>query len=132
MSGFVEIVEVNSAELLRGIACCLFEHFNIRITGFEPHLCCNACNDALMGDIPPSGRLADTIAKDINDYPCNDCFGSAEENIHKEDIYVGYRYFEMFARDKVLYPFGYGLNYTKYKQAILKAERKEDKIYLSV
>ena len=85
-----------------------------------------------MGDIPPSGRLADTIAKDINDYPCNDCFGSAEENIHKEDIYVGYRYFETFAKDKVLYPFGYGLNYTKFKQAILKAERKEDKIYLSV
>ena len=88
--------------------------------------------DVLLGDTSPSGRLADTIAKDINDYPCNACFGSAEVNVHKEDIYVGYRYFETFAKDKVLYPFGYGLNYTTFEQTILKVEGTEDNIYLSV
>ena len=88
--------------------------------------------DALMGDVPPSGRLADTIAEKLSDYPCADCFGDGEENVHKEDIYVGYRYFETFAKDKVLYPFGYGLNYTRFKQSIVSAEKIEDEIKLSV
>ena len=88
--------------------------------------------DALMGDVPPSGRLADTIPVKIEDYPCADCFGDAEENIHKEDIYVGYRYFETFAKDKVLYPFGYGLNYTKFEQNVLSVERQGEQIKLSV
>ena len=88
--------------------------------------------DALMGDVPPSGRLADTIAKSIEDYPCADCFGDSTENIHKEDIYVGYRYFETFAKDKVLYPFGYGLNYTNFKQTVMKAENESEAIKLSV
>ncbi|MBR2320835.1 MAG: glycoside hydrolase family 3 protein [Clostridia bacterium] len=88
--------------------------------------------DALMGDVPPSGRLADTIAKNIEDYPCADCFGDGVENIHKEDIYVGYRYFETFAKDKVLYPFGYGLNYTEFEQTVVLSEKVGDKIKLSV
>ena len=88
--------------------------------------------DVLMGDIPPSGRLADTIAEKLSDYPCADCFGDGTENVHKEDIYVGYRYFETFAKDKVLYPFGYGLNYTKFEQSVLSAERVGDEIKLCV
>lgn len=88
--------------------------------------------DSLMGDVPPSGRLADTIATSIEAYPCADCFGDPTENVHKEDIYVGYRYFETFAKDKVLYPFGYGLNYTKFEEKLLKAEKIGDEIKLSV
>lgn len=88
--------------------------------------------DALMGDIPPSGRLADTIPVRIEDYPCADCFGDGVENVHKEDIYVGYRYFETFAKDKVLYPFGYGLNYTKFEQTVLTTKKDGEEIKLSV
>ncbi len=88
--------------------------------------------DALMGVTAPSGRLTDTIATSPEDYPCDDCFGDPVKNIHKEDIYVGYRYFETFAQDKVLYPFGYGLNYTTFTQEIIKAEKHEDIINISV
>ena len=70
--------------------------------------------DVISGDVNPSGRLADTIAEDIKDYPSTKNFAGKEFNIQQEDIYVGYRYFETFAKDKVLYPFGYGLSYTSF------------------
>ena len=87
--------------------------------------------DALMGDIAPSGRLTDTIATSPEDYPCDDCFGDMQKNIHKEDIYVGYRYFETFARDKVLYPFGFGLNYTQFNQTVTGVNINNDIITIS-
>ncbi len=74
----------------------------------------NGALDVIMGDVNPSGRLSDTIAYDISDYPSTENFGSEKCNIQKEDIYVGYRYFETFARDKVMYPFGFGLSYTDF------------------
>lgn len=72
----------------------------------------NAVTDVLSGDVNPSGRLSDTIAKDISDYPSSKNFGNEDFNLYQEDIYVGYRYFETFAPEKVLYPFGFGLSYT--------------------
>lgn len=74
----------------------------------------NGVLDMLSGDVNPSGRLTDTIAKDIKDYPSTKNFGGDKINIQQEDIYVGYRYFETFAKDKVLYPFGFGLSYTSF------------------
>lgn len=70
--------------------------------------------DVLCGMVSPSGKLSDTIARDLSDYPSYKNFGSETENFYQEDIYVGYRYFETFARDRVLYPFGFGLSYTNF------------------
>ena len=75
----------------------------------------NGVLDLLTGEVSPSGKLADTIAREITDYPSDQCFGDPARNIYREDIYVGYRYFETFAPEKVLYPFGYGLSYTKFE-----------------
>ena len=72
----------------------------------------NGVLDVLTGAVNPSGKLTDTIAWDIADYPSTTNFGSKEKNIYAEDIFVGYRYFETFAKEKVMYPFGYGLSYT--------------------
>lgn len=74
----------------------------------------NAAADILMGRVTPCGKLSDTIARDITDYPSTAHFGGEKGDIYQEDIYVGYRYFETFAREKVLYPFGYGLSYTQF------------------
>nr|APZ77041.1 beta-glucosidase [Paenibacillus barengoltzii] len=74
----------------------------------------HAVADLLSGDVTPSGKLPDTIAHHIEDYPSTANFGSEERNLYEEDIYVGYRYFETFCPDKVLFPFGYGLSYTSF------------------
>lgn len=66
----------------------------------------------LVGDMEPGGRLTDTIAYHYEDYPSYGNFGDPDANAYVEDIYVGYRYFETFAKDKVQFPFGFGLGYS--------------------
>ncbi|EMS72868.1 glycoside hydrolase family 3 protein [Ruminiclostridium cellobioparum] len=92
----------------------------------------NGAVDVLTGRINPSGKLPDTIAGDISDYPSTGNFGDADEVFYAEDIYVGYRYFETFAKDRVLYPFGFGLSYTEFAAGITSFEVGEEKVSLSV
>lgn len=89
--------------------------------------------DVLTGKVSPSGKLPDTIAYKASDYPSDANFGREENrDIYAEDIYVGYRYFETFAKDKVLYPFGFGLSYTGFEIKTEKAEITEGAVKLSV
>lgn len=89
--------------------------------------------DVLTGKISPSGKLPDTIAYKASDYPSDANFGREENrDIYAEDIYVGYRYFETFAKEKVLYPFGFGLSYTAFEIKTEKAEITEGAVKLSV
>ena len=82
----------------------------------------NALADVLTGTVVPSGKLTDTIAKAIACYPSTRQFGNAEKNYYQEDVYVGYRYFETFAREDVLFPFGFGLSYTTFSIDTLTSE----------
>lgn len=89
--------------------------------------------DVLTGKVSPSGKLPDTIAYKVSDYPSDANFGREENSdIYAEDIYVGYRYFETFAKEKVLYPFGFGLSYTAFEIKTEKAEITEGAVKLSV
>lgn len=89
--------------------------------------------DVLTGKVSPSGKLPDTIASKASDYPSDANFGREKNrDIYAEDIYVGYRYFETFAKEKVLYPFGFGLSYTEFEIKTEKAEITEGAVKLSV
>ena len=74
-----------------------------------------AIADILCGDVNPSGKMADTIAKSYDCYPCKDDFWECFDHVdYSDDIFVGYRYFETMAKDSVRYPFGFGLSYTDF------------------
>ncbi|MCR5297517.1 MAG: glycoside hydrolase family 3 C-terminal domain-containing protein [Clostridiales bacterium] len=73
--------------------------------------------ELLMGLYNPSGKLTDTYATDLDDYPgCRHFYDSDNYVDYTEDIFVGYRYFETIpgAAEKVVYPFGFGLSYTSF------------------
>ena len=86
----------------------------------------------LLGEVSPSGRLPDTIAYEIADCPADKYFGDLWQNFYCEDIYVGYRYFETFAKDRVRYPFGYGLSYTSFDVALIEAAVKDRTVSVTV
>lgn len=78
----------------------------------------HALADVLSGDVSPSGRLTDTIAHSLSDYPSSASFGNKERNLYQEDIYVGYRYFETFNPKAVQFEFGFGLSYTNFSNKL--------------
>jgi len=91
----------------------------------------NGVLDVLTGKVSPSGRLADTIAQDILDYPSTANHGDEKRNVYVEDIYVGYRYFETFKKESVLYPFGYGLSYTTFDTSVTQVTQSNDGITIT-
>ena len=73
--------------------------------------------ELLLGLDNPSGKLADTFAATLEDYPSSPGFYESDDYVdYEDDIYVGYRYFETIpgAADKVNYHFGFGLSYTRF------------------
>ncbi|MCI8852025.1 MAG: beta-glucosidase [Lachnospiraceae bacterium] len=72
----------------------------------------------LVGEANPCGKLSDTFAASLEDYPSTWNFHESEDYVdYTDDIYVGYRYFETIpgASQKVNYPFGFGLSYTDFQ-----------------
>lgn len=83
-----------------------------------------AAAELLLGDGNPSGKLCDTFAKTLEDYPSTYNFHESRDYVdYTDDIYVGYRYFETIpgAAEKVNYPFGYGLSYTTFAIDVIDA-----------
>ncbi len=76
--------------------------------------------NCLVGKVNPSGKLAETYPLKLEDTPCYNNFPGSEQSVeYKEGIYVGYRYYDKNNLE-VLFPFGYGLSYTKFKYSSLK------------
>ncbi len=84
----------------------------------------NAVCDVLYGAVNPCGRLGDTVARCYADYPSAAHFGGKDFNDYAEDIFVGYRHFDTFAPERVLYPFGFGLSYTTFEASGVSFNRE--------
>ena len=69
--------------------------------------------DIMLGKAYPSGKLSTSWAG-ASDYCSEGSFGDMDDTFYREGIYVGYRYFDAAGR-KPLFPFGYGLGYTKFE-----------------
>lgn len=94
-----------------------------------------AMADILLGMESPSGKLPDTFAAGLDDYPSTENFHESPNYVeYTEDIYVGYRYFETMekARGRVNFPFGYGLSYTTFEIGTLWAGEKDGQISIGV
>lgn len=94
-----------------------------------------AAAELLTGMDNPSGKLSDTFAGRLEDYPSTGSFHESEDHVdYTEDIYVGYRYFETIpeAAGKVNYPFGFGLSYTKFDLGVPVVEREDGQFSVSV
>ncbi len=86
-----------------------------------------AAAELLTGLSNPCGKLSDTFAGSLEDYPSTANFHESEDYVdYTDDIYVGYRYFETIpgAREKVNYPFGFGLSYTKFVLSMPEVEKR--------
>jgi beta-glucosidase len=95
----------------------------------------SAAAELLCGIGNPSGKLADTFAKSLEDYPSTYHFHESDSYVnYTEDIYVGYRYFETIpgAKKKVNYPFGFGLSYTEFHQKIASVKREKNTLMIGV
>lgn len=86
-----------------------------------------AAANLLFGDKNPSGRLAESWALSQSDVPFDREFSKSVREVYKESVFVGYRYY-VTAKKKVLFPFGYGLSYTKFDYSDLKITRSNGKI----
>lgn len=84
----------------------------------EAYLGGEAINEAILstiyGENNPSGRLSETFFKSLKDsYINNYLENNSIDNVHKEGIFVGYRYY-LSHPSTILYPFGYGLSYSNF------------------
>ncbi len=99
---------------------------------FGGHLSGQVLAEMLIGKRYPSGHLQDTLAESIWDYPTTKTYIESDDYVnYTEDIFVGYRYFETFAPEKVVYPFGFGLGYTTFKTTCKQAALEKNTVKLT-
>lgn len=87
-----------------------------------------AITRVVFGDVNPSGKLAETFPKRLEDTPCFlDFPGEYNECNYSEGIFVGYRWYDK-RKIQVNFPFGYGLSYTTFAYENIAVEGNKVKV----
>ena len=89
-----------------------------------------ACANLLFGKANPAGRLAETWPIKYEDVPFGETFGKSENEVYKESVFVGYRYYTT-AKKQVRYPFGFGLSYTSFAWSDMQMSEEGDRFTVS-
>ncbi|MGL5318649.1 MAG: glycoside hydrolase family 3 C-terminal domain-containing protein, partial [Bacteroidales bacterium] len=87
----------------------------------------NAVVDCLFGKVNPSGKLPFTIPVKLEDSPAHalNAFPGVNAQVeYKEDILVGYRWFDT-KNIRPLYSFGHGLSYTTFEMKSMSVDKKK-------
>lgn len=85
-----------------------------------------AAAEILLGEINPSGKLAETYPFRLEDTPAFGNFpGNPKSVNYAEDIFVGYRWYDTRKID-VLYPFGHGLSYSEFEYSNLSVKEIDE------
>ena len=88
----------------------------------------SAAVDLIYGQANPSGKLAETFPRQLDDVPAHQWFpGDGRQVQYREGLHVGYRYFDE-AAEQVLFPFGHGLGYTQFGYADLQVDEQEGQL----
>ena len=98
--------------------------------GFGGERVNEAAAKLLLGKVSPSGKLAETFPKRIEDISCYDKYNPyMTEEIYYDGIYVGYRHYDK-NNIKPAYEFGFGLSYAEfeYSDLSIKDEGKTLKV----
>ena len=88
----------------------------------------NILADIVLGKSAPSGKLASTWFA-WEDHPDAGDFGDRYDTRYTEGIYVGYRYFDTVGKAP-LFPFGFGLGYTRFAVRVGEAAEETGRIRL--
>ena len=91
------------------------------LAGFGGQNVSQAVANVLTGKVNPSGRLTETYAYSVKDIPSEQTYRDEAVMSYEEKLNVGYRYFAT-ANVPVLYPFGYGLSYSRFRYTDLKVD----------
>ena len=76
----------------------------------------------LSGDVNPSGKLAETYPIKYEDTPSYKNFPGKEVSVeYREGLFIGYRYYDTVNKE-VLFPFGYGLSYTRFEYSDIQVK----------
>lgn len=89
-----------------------------------------ATYNLLFGVKSPCGKLAETWVKSYADVPFGKDFSKTVNEIYKESIFVGYRYY-LTANKEVRYPFGYGLSYTTFDYRDMQVKETDSEYKVS-